>query len=769
MKLTLISTDGSTRLSVDTFPFTLGREALISSAAPDAAPDTMVHLMHISKKHAIFTCTEGSVYVNDAGSMNGTFHNGRKLTEQKAILCPGDLLSFAEKMDFMVDLSPCTCTEVSKPQEIRTRKQGTTHVLLDKTPFRCGINLEKLLEISSKTPFFAFTTDEEKVSIAPLSADHGAKINGIPLPYGHTLLPPGTIITTHSGDEFTVAETVGHTAENEQQQKKDSAEAKEDKTIYMSEATTFMNVFEKDVYTDENKAPGTAASGKATKQRTGAGHFFGGKTALRFIAFIILATLSIGGGFLWYRSTDSYKVQKLFDDKNFAQSLKTADRLLAENSNKKLAELGKKSLIHLLIPVFQDSLNDTGTKGYSFLDSYRSFSVNIPGAGEIIETLAFVARVKRFADLSKTRPSIDYEQWKNETIAINTQWSKSGTGYKTIIDEISQQEPALKETFETFFSDVNDCRENEIYSIKKVSELEERIRILLQKKDYPAASRLLKSFSSPHSDLLNTEKWADDLALYKAMEDAYEIADLFELDSIRNGYLPKSPLFSTIVKDFRQNNLPDPDVSMLLARAEEKWRTGAVKETLAILQQVQASPVQKKLEEKLAYLSDVSKYQALLHDLNGRSRCHAVAGLAEILEKEDTLLKKKYEQYFNSCRAKAEQLIPVHSRKATQAFKQFNDKGGISGKMRMEPKVTPAFKSQAALLAAALSESTYVKDLGRTFAIPVDANTETLFADIAREQKSQTARIAESVILPTAVIQEKLSLFEIQEVDEWLE
>lgn len=73
-------------IRIDTFPFLVGRQSDASLSIPSPT---------VSRKHAELTFCEGSLYLRDLGSTNGTFVNGTRIKQS----CPvnhGDLLQFGQ-------------------------------------------------------------------------------------------------------------------------------------------------------------------------------------------------------------------------------------------------------------------------------------------------------------------------------------------------------------------------------------------------------------------------------------------------------------------------------------------------------------------------------------------------------------------------------------------------------------------------------------------------------------------------------------------------
>lgn len=77
---------GISRIAVSVFPFTVGREL---------GCDLQIASKSVSKRHARVLQTTGAILVEDTGSTNGTFVNGRRINEATPVGA-SDLLQFAD-------------------------------------------------------------------------------------------------------------------------------------------------------------------------------------------------------------------------------------------------------------------------------------------------------------------------------------------------------------------------------------------------------------------------------------------------------------------------------------------------------------------------------------------------------------------------------------------------------------------------------------------------------------------------------------------------
>lgn len=110
--------DGIEQISIDRYPFVLGRDRETDRALP---------LAFVSRQHCRFTEENGNVLIQDLESYNGTFVNGRRVS-MPTQLHHGDELSLGP-LSFRVEVLQPSCeiatkTDISPSEETyRTEDQ----------------------------------------------------------------------------------------------------------------------------------------------------------------------------------------------------------------------------------------------------------------------------------------------------------------------------------------------------------------------------------------------------------------------------------------------------------------------------------------------------------------------------------------------------------------------------------------------------------------------------------------------------------------------
>ena len=115
---------------VTEFPFLISKDSEVFSRYKESVPE---ELSFLSRRHAHIYEQEGCLYIEDLGSTNGTFLNGKRINEHKRSLTTGDRISFGGEY-FIFKLSITKIDEndpesisqsLSKIQEVRGDQHTT--------------------------------------------------------------------------------------------------------------------------------------------------------------------------------------------------------------------------------------------------------------------------------------------------------------------------------------------------------------------------------------------------------------------------------------------------------------------------------------------------------------------------------------------------------------------------------------------------------------------------------------------------------------------
>ena len=116
-------------------------------------------LEKLSRQHARLFVYENTLYVEDLGSLNGTYVNNRKLGREPQALTHNDQLDFAGVLQFNVAISGKT-HNASEPQQegstpaltLKTNDELLPPLVVDRFPFELGRANDEFAELAATSP-----------------------------------------------------------------------------------------------------------------------------------------------------------------------------------------------------------------------------------------------------------------------------------------------------------------------------------------------------------------------------------------------------------------------------------------------------------------------------------------------------------------------------------------------------------------------------------------------------------------------------------------
>jgi len=758
MKITFVSTIDAPaeNLTIESYPFVFGRGT--PELQDDCSDQVRMLLQHVSRKHATLIEEQGSLYLEDNGSLNGTSINGRKLTDTRVLLSTGDVVLFADKLGYVVELQDeqvpvRNAVVMLVPDQNETGESITITV----SPF----SLPK--EISGNdTGYLKIAFERNQALLLSLTAQSGAMVDGKPVQPGKNFLHHDSVIKFASGLKYRLVCDTGQ-LRSQSNPASSGNDSVGENTVYMDEATTFMSVFSR-VEKDENaKASSTAAKSRIDEsvKSTTANVTSLFRTFWKYILAIGVVVTLIVVGVVSYRSTDAYKIQNLYEEKNYRTCLILANDMLAKSNRDKTQNLAQKSFISATIPSYIGML---GEKDYiaikAELAGYREIMTNVEHSKSAINVLLFIARVHRFFSVEQRELVITDNERKNEISAINEQWKEEKNNYRPVLDEIVQQEPSFHAVVERFFAQLNDNRELALYELLDIKKIEEGIKALIIEQKVSQVRDLISKFHDSHPDIHGEEKWLKDLDRFDLLIKANEEKNLFGLSQVREQASMHTDLFRGLAASYVESNYPDVPAQQVFDQARQFWQSGNPHKATTLLKGLPKGNWQTAIDRETEHMR---KLMALVEKVESTretsTRCKVVAEIYGMALQNDVFYKRLFGDEHIRCRNQASITGKNYLTKANSAFETYRQQGGITGQMRMASVISQGFRTQAQVLTKAHKFAVQAAERIELSSIEMSASDRKVIAEINEEFQLQHSRLQNSTVLSTSLVQQKLSLF----------
>jgi len=787
-------------LQLHSFPFVFGREASELQTPPYSSSEAKEQLRHISRKHATFHLEQNKLFLTDNGSLNGTVVNGERLGENPRQLVCGDRILFADRYDYVVDIDDDNSKEMVPSLQLLETSTTTSNRTIEITTLPYLTN-------RNGTPFYSHDFSEipnipdrfakifyhnDNVLLASLVPDSGIILDSRPMSLGAYTLNEGSVIQLPSGVTFTFSTTQPEILPSEDQtvllndplpeeqtvqfreppatapdSSSEPAPPEEDATIYMSEATSFLNVFKE---SESGTTPSTQKSApkplpgqtqQAQYHQPDNTHTTPNKRGwLKYAigASLVLACLFVA--VFYYRSTPEFVARSLYKDSQYSLSLLKTNEILSKTQSSEFQELGRNALLMTLSTTFPGMLTEHDHSAIrQLLDEARTKSTHIQDSSNIIDAMVFIAQVDIFFTKNQNDHRITDENWKNETSAINETWQKNRPVYRPIYDEIIQVEPKFATVLQRLHKQLNDNREIEIYTVDEIEKIELTVRNLVREKKFQQLKKLIQTFNNSHPELQGS-KWLSDLDRYTELLLTTETNNLFQLLATHQSPAMETPVFTDLSNKYYTEHYPDDAVFTMVLQAKEQWQSGLALESISTLSLCPPSPWEDLIQQEIKKLQQITALveQAKTGKIQEQT-CRTIEEFHKQTRDVDQYYRELLADISSKCRAISKQSYQVQIQKANSLFFSYLQNQGINGQMRLEESISESFRQRAVEISKAYHLTKAILEGSRHSNVPLSADEKKNIDVIQNEYQMQITRLQESRVLSPALVQEKLNLF----------
>ncbi len=789
-------------LRLSSFPFVFGREASELQTPPYASNDAKEQLKHISRKHATFEREQDQLFLTDNNSLNGTVVNGEKLgTNPRQLMC-GDRIVFADRYDYVVDIEDDSSKEMDPPLQLQENSATGSKRTIEITTLPYLLERSSDAINSTDSPdqsrqhlpdrFAKIFYHDDSILFTSLLPDSGILLDSRPIPSGAHILNEGTTIQFPSGEiyTFSTSKTAEVLAEDQTvlisepppeeltvqfseppdlnpAPSSTSVPPEEDSTIYMNEATSFLNVFkenEGNTTAPAQKTVSKKSPEKAQPTQSRSPSTSPSKPSRKgWLKYAIGATIILTCLFtavFYYRSTPEFVARSLHKNGRYNLSLLKINEILSEKKSAEFQDLGRKTLLLTLPSAFLGMLTEHDYNSIELLlVETRTNTIHIQDSTNIIDAMAFIAQVDSFFIKNKNRHRVSDESWKNETSAINKTWQKNKASYRPIYDEIIPIEPQFAILLQEFHKQLNDNREIEIYEVDEIEKVELTIRILAREKKFQQLKELIQTFNSSHPKLQG-DKWLNDLDRYAHTVSATETANLFQLVVSHRAPTMETPLFADLSNTYRSKHYPADTIYTMLIQAMEQWQSGLAQESIATLSLCPPSPWTELIQQEIKTLQKITTLvEQAQNNENQEQVCQTVKELHSQTRDVDQYYRELFADISSKCKEASKENFQLQIQKANSLFFSYLQNHGINGQMRLEENISESFRQRAMEISQAYYLTRGILEESQRSNIQLSADKIKNIAVIQNEYNMQLTRLQESRVLSPALVQQKLDLF----------
>lgn len=708
------------------FPFLIGKADTVFSRYRQAHPHQVDYL---SRRHAHVFLKRGMPFVEDLGSTNGTFVDGKRLDEHAVALQEGALLAFGGHFfvfrvrlqsealqadptltQYAAAMPQVSCDAV--PPALAAQAPANVSKTADAPP---GPDIEKTTFVAAPDSFldiFCIDPAPPKAEIDPAAAGACA----------------------------------------------DASSAGSADAPASQRARGFMRMLAGEVLTLFG-ADDTGDGAHRPLARRAA--WWGGA--------VLLIGCSVGAAAYW-RGASERAIRSLMADGDYARAAAMASGYLARHPDDlDVRAIDVEARLKSDVPEWRSLIASRQfDRAAAFLAGVRAAAANDPELVPLLRELAWIGELERFAaDHERADAPIRMYADEDRIAALLKTWEEDPLGHQRAAATIGAQVPAFRETYAQALSHLRRLQGDNAVYLAAIDRLKAAIEVELRRDRPDAIDGLLSSYADKYPRLAGLEPVRADLARYLALDQALHGGRIGPLMAQLAGKPFATPVFQAHMQALAAaGRLPAPALVRRYQEGLVAWQAGDAEKALAALAALQTVDGRAW---SAAVAAEAARKKALAEQFTSLERMRNAAGHADRLlafyaaldPEEDGFFLRAVEADAAFDRARARQQADARWQQAQVAWQQYRQDGAIDDAARLDEAITASFKAQAGLLARAGEAARQALRMLRVMRVDASPERQALVAEIAAEESLQRRLLKDAgTSLSPAVVRAKLALME---------
>ncbi|WP_455283350.1 FHA domain-containing protein [Cupriavidus necator] len=634
-------------LHVDGFPYLISKTDDAFARYRDSYPHQVNYL---SRRHAHVYLNGGVPFLEDLGSTNGTFVNGKRLADHGVPLDDGDLIAFGgshfvyKAQVRRADDSDATATHAVLQPLVATPAAP------DAPPAAAAAAAR---DADDRTTFVGAADSFLDIFCVDYAAQQDDEVNA-------------------DAEAQAAAATAAH----------DSARAGRKRgraTLLLAEAARLFGL-------DDPARTRRAAQ-------------WGG-------ALLLLAILA--GAAVYWRGAPEREVQALFAAGDHARAAQAANDYLARHpDDAQVQAIGTEALLRGYVPAWAAKLKAGDFTGAdAALAQMRKLSAHNADARPLVAELDWIGRLERFTAQRGADAPIRLYTDEVPIRQLLTYWNQDTTAHQRALGRIAGDVPAFRDLYADALSDVRRLQNDASVYLAAIDRLNATIAAELGRDRPEALQPVVAEYREKYPRLAGLDRVQADLDRYTALMQALRARRPGPLVARLADSRLVTPPFQAQFANLAAR-LPPPEVARQYAKAASAWQQGDSTTALAALKQIGGGPWADDLARDLAHKQKVTAQYAELQSARGdKGYEDRLLGFYAMLDAdEDRYFAKVVEADVNSVRDSALRRARELMTSAVAAWKQYRSNGVIGSEQRLEPGISPKFRAQARLLSQAQDDA----------------------------------------------------------------
>lgn len=652
---------------INRFPFLVGKVDAAFARYKARYPEEVTYL---SRRHAHIFLKGGCPWLEDLGSVNGTFVDGNRLDEHAVPLKEGSVVAFGgHHFVYRASLQ-------REPSGLAAQSAEPTLTMAAKT-----VQLEAAAAIPQ----------QRQAQVEPDKAQPDLS-------------------------DPTQAPGAG------------------DKTTFVAAADSFLDIFCVDQAAPaegeaEDKAAaapgsgGTAGEGGKRAARGKTAHLAaelarafrgepeaGSRRRLRW-AVALAAMLAAGGTGLYLSQAPQREVRDLLAQGAYDEAARQAGEGLARNPEQaELRVLGVKALLKGGLPAWMARLRDNDFAGaQARLAGMRESARHNADAQPLLAELEWIAALESFvAGRGGTDAPVRMYTDENQIRMLLQRWDDNTQEHQRAAARIAAYVPEFGETYAQALSHLRKLQNDNSVYLAAIDRLNTNIAAELANGRPASLEPLLAETAQRYPRLAGLDRLQADLALYREIDRAARERKLGPLAAVlERANFSTPPFQAAFGKLVAGGNLPAPEVMERYRGVTDAWRKGETEQALSSLRGLEAGPWQDAVATDFTHKEQVARqYAGLQKARGGKDYGERLLDFFSILDQsEDSYFIAATETNVGAIKERALKRGQEQAGRAQELWRRYRENGAIEGGQRLEAGISGKFRAQARLLAQAHEEA----------------------------------------------------------------
>ena len=466
---------------------------------------------------------------------------------------------------------------------------------------------------------------------------------------------------------------------------------------------------------------------------------------------------------------DEREIRTLAAAGKFDQAVRVADRYLAQHpDNTEIRQLATQSWLKAFVPQWLAATNAGDTaRAAAILKEMRSAAQHMPDVAPLLREPEWIGELDRFVGPGAERP-IRIDADEQRIAALLGQWDADASGHQRAAGSIAAQVPAFREAYAAALSRLRRLQGDSAVYLAAIERFRSMVAVQLNNDHPETIGALVNTYAEKYPRLAGLERYEADLQQYLRLQSTLQNGRLgaivAQLEGAQSGAQWSTPAFQARLQALvAARRLPDATLLQRYRNVRTAWRAGETERALAALQTLASGTWGAAAASELRHKAEIiARFKAI-------KGAAGTPGHAERLLAFHDLLDADEDGYFIHAaqadpavgRTRLLQRADAYDQQASRSWQQYRQAGAPDDTARRDDSAGASFPAQARLLAQARGAAQQAERLYHLLETPLPTPARRRLGEILVEAAAQRNALRDAQpALPPELLAARLALLD---------